>query len=143
MTNTTHFRKLENMYKNAPTNAHFLPTVHIEEGVAEVSIMIRPAFFHAAGATHGAYYFKVLDDATFFAANSVETEFFMVTVSMSMYLLRPITEGTMRAVAKVVHRSKRLIVAEGEIIGRGSGSFMPSGTPLSPAMHYTLPDEQS
>ena len=36
---------------------------------------------HAAGAVHGSYYFKVLDDACYFAANSLVSDVFVLTVS--------------------------------------------------------------
>ena len=66
-----HFRRLERMYLGAAINEYFGPTVRIGPGTCEVTIPARPDFFHAAGAVHGAVYFKALDDAAFFAANSL------------------------------------------------------------------------
>ncbi len=68
---SAHFEKLEAMYLSAPNNAYYQPTIHITEGKAEVSIAVRPDFFHAANAVHGSVYFKLMDDASFFAANSL------------------------------------------------------------------------
>lgn len=148
MTNADHYRKLEAMYYRAPINDFFKPTVHIDDGQAEIMLTVRPDFHHAANATHGAVYFKVLDDCTYFAANSVVTDVFVLTVSFTLYLLRPIATGTMRGVGKIVHHSARVIIAEGEVfneqgklIARGGGSFMPSTVPLSPDIGYRLPDE--
>lgn len=131
------------MYRTAPVNAYFRPALTIREGEAEVEMTVRPDFFHAASAVHGTVYFKALDDATFFAVNSLVTDVFVLTVSFNIYLTRPISEGTMRAKARVVHRSRQLFLAEGELfdgegrqIARGSGSFMRSTIALSPEIGY-------
>ena len=131
------------MYHAAPANVYFQPKMSVGEGGAEVRVAVRPDFFHAARAVHGSVYFKILDDATFFAASSLVTDVFVLTVSFNLYLLRPVTEGEMIARGRVVHRSKRLILAEaiatdgrGREIARGSGSFMPSATRLSPDIGY-------
>jgi uncharacterized protein (TIGR00369 family) len=138
-----HYRKLERMYHGAPANEYFQPRMTVGEGNAEVRIAVRPDFFHAARAVHGSVYFKILDDATFFAASSINTDVFVLTVSFTLYLLRPVTEGEMIARGRIAHRSKRLIVAEGiatdadgREIARGSGTFMPSTTRLSPDIGY-------
>ncbi len=138
-----HFRRLERMYLAAPTNEYYRPALHIEEGRAEIIIAVKPEFFHAAGAVHGSVYFKALDDAAFIAVNSLVDDVFVLTVSFNVYLTRPISEGEMRATGKVVSRSKRLFIAEAELvdgrgrqIGRGSGSFMRSSISLCPAVGY-------
>jgi uncharacterized protein (TIGR00369 family) len=104
---------------------------------------VRPDFFHAAHAVHGSVYFKALDDAAFFAVNSLVMDVFVLTVTYNVYLTRPVTEGIMTAAGRVVSRSKNLFVAEAEIVdgrgrsvGRGSGSFMRSTIPLSPDVGY-------
>jgi len=67
-----HYRKLENLYASAPINAFYLPVMHISEGAAEIEIEVSHKLFHAAHVVHGSVYFKMLDDAAFFAANSLE-----------------------------------------------------------------------
>jgi uncharacterized protein (TIGR00369 family) len=139
-----HFRRLERMYASAPINGYFAPVLRIPEaGVAEVRLTVRPDFHHAARAAHGAVYFKALDDATFFAVSSLVQEVFVLTVSFNLYLTRPIGEGEILAVGRVVTRSRRLYVAEGLItdnrgreIARGSGAFLPSNTALSEEIGY-------
>ncbi|HXQ78582.1 MAG TPA: PaaI family thioesterase [Gemmatimonadaceae bacterium] len=139
-----HFRRLERMYASAPINEFFAPRLHIPEaGVAELRMMIRPDFHHAAHAAHGAVYFKALDDATFFAANSIVEDVFVLTVSFNLYLTRPVIEGEVIARGHVVSRSKRLYLAEatlederGREIARGSGAFMPSTVGLSTDIGY-------
>ena len=141
---TEHFRRLERMYHGAPVNAFFAPVLSIvDAGVAEVRLTVRPDFFHAAGAAHGAVYFKALDDATFFAVSSLAEDVFVLTVSFNLYLLKPVSAGEVVATGRVVNRSRRLYVAEGVLIdargreiARGSGTFMPSVQPLTPEMGY-------
>ncbi len=143
MTKEEHYRKLERMYASAPVNKYYAPTMRVSEGRADVTITVRPDFFHAAGAVHGLVYFKALDDAAFFAVNSLVDDAFVVTVSFNVYLTHPVSEGEMKATGRVVHRSRRFFVAEsvlvdsnGREIARGSGTFMPSTIPLSPDVGY-------
>jgi uncharacterized protein (TIGR00369 family) len=138
-----HFRRLERMYRSAPTNAYFRPEIRIGEGKAEVELAVRPDFFHAASAVHGSIYFKVLDDATFFAASSLVDDVFVLTTSFTLYFLRPVSAGVMTARGTVVSRSSRLLIGEGVIVdgegrevGRGSGTFMPSRVPLDERLGY-------
>jgi uncharacterized protein (TIGR00369 family) len=131
------------MYASAPVNEYYAPTMRVSEGRTELIIPVRPDFFHVAGAVHGSVYFKALDDAAFFAVNSLVDDVFVLTVSFNVYLTRPISEGEMKATGRVVHRSRRLFVAESELadsegqeIARGSGIFMRSTIPLSPELGY-------
>ena len=138
-----HFRRLERMYAPAPINDYFKPTLRVSEGSAEVVIPVRADFFHAARAVHGSVYFKALDDAAFFAVASLVQDVFVLTVSYTVYLTRPVSEGEIRAIGRVVHASKNLFIAEAELVdhlsrqvGRGSGSFVRSTIPLSPDLGY-------
>ena len=124
----SHFKKLENMYLSAPFNDHFKPEINVSEGEAEITYQIKPEYFHAAFAVHGAIYFKAMDDAAFFAVNSVVDDVFVLTVSFTTYLTRPINEGHMHATGRIVHQSQRLFLAEavvvddrGRQIARGNG----------------------
>ena len=106
---------------------------------------MKPEFFHAANAVHGSVYFKLLDDAAFFAVNSLIEDYFALTASFTTYLLRPIAEGTMKASGKVVHEGGRSFLAEsvvkdneGREIARGSGNFVTSKIRLTPDMGYQI-----
>lgn len=143
MNNHEHYRKLERMYLRAPINDYFRPQITIGEGQAEIIVPVRRDFFHAADAVHGSLYFKCLDDAAFFAVQSLVEEAFVLTVSFNIYLTRPISAGEMRAVGQVAHQSRRLIIAESTLrdsedqeIARGSGSFMLSSIRLSTEIGY-------
>ena len=143
MSNTKHFRSLEGMYAAAPINDFFIPTLTVSEGEAVIEIELDKKFHHAAGAVHGSVYFKMLDDAAFFAANSLETEVFVLTTSFTTYLTRPVSEGKMKAVGKVVNMNKSQFIAEAVVydcndkeIGRGNGIFVRSKQLLSETPVY-------
>jgi uncharacterized protein (TIGR00369 family) len=143
MSTPEHFRKLERMYLSAPVNEYYAPEIHISKGQAQVSIPVRRDFFHAANAVHGAVYFKLLDDSSFFAANSLVEDVFVLTVSYNVYFTRPVSEGVMKATGKVVQDSRRLIIAESVVvdseeneIARGSGTFMRSKINLTEEIGY-------
>ena len=138
-----HHRKLENTYANAPINRYFEPRLKIEEGRAELRMTIRPDWHHAAGAVHGSVYFKALDDAAFFAANSVVEGHFILTASFHIDLMRPVVAGELIAVGRLVEQSRRRLIADatleddnGRLLARGAGSFMPSSFELTPEIGY-------
>ncbi len=138
-----HFRKLERMYLGAPTNEYFKPEIRIEHETCEIRLKAREDFFHAAHAVHGAVYFKTLDDSTFFAANSVVEDVFVLTASFEISFLKPISEGELIATAKLISNEGRVLEAhgevknsEGEIIATGKGVFMKSQKPLNEELGY-------
>lgn len=128
-----HFRHLERLYLSAPTNRYYQPSIHIEEGRAEIEIPVRDEFFHGMKAVHGSVYFKALDDAAYFAVNSLVSDVMVLTVSFTIHFIRPVSKGSIRATGRVVNASKRLWFAEsqavdsrGKVIGTGTGTFMRS-----------------
>ena len=143
MTQSRHFKALENMYQHAPLNSFYRPRATISEGAAEIEIDVRKDFFHVAGAAHGSIYFKQLDDAAFFAANSLEPEFFVLTTAFTTYITRPVSSGVMRAVGKVMNKNKTQFIAEavvydseGRDIARGNGVFVRSKMRLADIPAY-------
>lgn len=131
MTAEQHYRALEAMYAKAPINDFYRPELRVGEGIAELEIPVEKHLYHAAGAVHGSVYFKMLDDAAWFAANSLEQERFVLTASFTTYLTRPVTAPTMRSEGRVVHASRSQMIAEavafdadGREVGRGNGIFV-------------------
>jgi uncharacterized protein (TIGR00369 family) len=143
MNDTLHFRKLEHMYLSAPCNEYYQPQLTISRGACELVIPIKRDFYHAGGATHGSVYFKALDDAAYFAVNSLVKDVFVLTVSFNVHFLRPISEGEMRARGKAFFSSRELFWGESVIydskdreIARGSGLFAAGKVKLSPEIGY-------
>ena len=133
------FEPMVNMYHNAPINQLYKPHLTIkEQGLATITYSINPDHFHAAGFLHGSAVFKLLDDSAFFAAQSVEHEFFVVTASYNSHFIRPVNEGILISTGRVIETTKSQIIAEsrienesGKLIAQGSGIFMKSNTSLS------------
>lgn len=133
------------MYLSGPINRATYPSVQIEvsEGQAIMSLEVQPEYFHAGQSLHGSVYFKMLDDAAYFAVNSVVTDAFVYTVAFNIQILRPVKSGTIRAVGQLKFSSKNLWVADavlydakGREVARGSGNFMKSALPLAPEIGY-------
>jgi uncharacterized protein (TIGR00369 family) len=139
-----HFRALEALYRSAPINAVFESTLEIvEEGFARIRFEVDTNSFHAAGAAHGTIYFKMLDDAAFYACNSLVTDRFLLTTAFNLNFTRPLRGGPVVAEGRwasgkrrVFVGDARLIDADGEVAARGTGTFMRSHIPLTSLPGY-------
>lgn len=137
-----HFRKLENMYAAAPVNRFYDPALVVEEGRATVTMEVQDRHHHSGGAMHGSVYFKLLDDAAWFAVNSLVTETFVLTARFEVKLKRPVVSGRLRAVGEVTERGKvfkaraQLFDQDDRLVGDGEGDFVRGWAPLGPDMHY-------
>ena len=143
MADERHYRKLEHLYAVAPISRWYGASIQISDGEASVGIPIRPEFYHAANAVHGSVYFRALDDAAFFAANSRVTDVLVLTVSFNLYFTAPVSEGEIGARGRLVHESGRLLVAEselrdhaGKLLAKGSGTFTRSRITLTEDIGY-------
>lgn len=141
----THQRKLERIYLSAPVNTDIYTGISIcvSDERTEITLPVDPKYFHAAHAIHGSVYFKMLDDAAFFAVSSVVRDIFVYTVSFNTQLLRPVSTGIIRSVGELKFKSGNLYIADAtlydghnKVIGRGSGSFMKSKIALSEDIGY-------
>ena len=140
-----HWRALESLYGSAPINTLFSSVLSVTgEGTSRIVFDIDPSCYHAAGAAHGTVYFKMLDDAAFYAANTLVTDRFLLTTSFNLHFSRPVRTGRAIAEGRWISGRRRVLVAEarlideeGEEIGRGTGTFMRSRIALSSLDGYT------
>jgi len=140
-----HLRALEALYASAPINAQFASRLEIVgEGRSRIEFDVTPQLFHAAGAAHGTVYFKMLDDAAFYAANSLVDDMFVLTTAFNIFLTRPMHEGRLIAEGRWVSGRRRVLIAEsrlvdadGEEVGRGTGTFMRSRIALRDLPAYS------
>ena len=86
----------------------------------------------------------MLDNAAFYAANTLSTDFFLLTTSFNMNFTKPVKAGDVLAEGRWVSGKRRVFVAEsrlidaeGDEIGRGTGTFMRSRIPLSGLPGYS------
>ena len=139
-----HFRALESLYAEAPINGLFRSRLEIvEEGFARIRFDVSEEHFHAAGAAHGTLYFKMMDDAAFYACDSLVTDRFLPTTAFNLLFTRPLRQGPVVAEGRwasgrrrVFVADARLIDASGEEAARGTGTFMRSHIPLSTLPGY-------
>jgi acyl-coenzyme A thioesterase PaaI-like protein len=68
---------------------------------------------------------------------------FVLTTSFTTYLTRPVSEGQVRAVGKVVNQNRTQFIAESVLfdaqdkeIGRATGLYVRSRVPLSSEIGY-------
>ncbi len=143
--NQTHYDKLERMYLQANINTKIFDTttVKISEEMAQIELEISDKYFHALEAIHGSVYFKLLDDAAFFAVNSIVEDVSVLTTSFNINLIRPVNKGMITAIGKVKFKSRNLFVAEsslynenGKEIAFGTGNFSKSKVELSEKIGY-------
>ena len=134
-----HWRALEGLYASAPVNGLFASRLEVTgEGRARIRFTIEDRHYHAAGAAHGTIYFKMLDDAAFYAANTMVTDRFLLTTSFNLHFSRPVRAGDVVAEGRWISGRRRVLVAEarlldadGEEVGRGTGTFQRSRIVLS------------
>lgn len=139
-----HFRALESLYRRAPINALFRSELEIvEQGFVRIRFDISEDVHHAAGAAHGTIYFKMMDDAAFYACNSLVSDRFLLTTAFNLLFTRPLRAGPVIAEGRwasgkrrVFVGDARLIDASGEEAARGTGTFMRSHIPLSSLAGY-------
>jgi len=138
-----HFRALESLYRAAAINRLFDSEIEIEPGVARIRFEVGPQTHHAAGAAHGTLYFKMMDDAAFYACNSLVSDRFLLTTAFNLVFTQPLRAGPVIAEGRWVSGKRRVFVGEarlllpdGEEAARGTGTFMRSHIPLSSLPGY-------
>ena len=142
-----HLRSLESLYDSAPINRLFESRLTLAKaGQSRIHFTVAGNAFHAAGAAHGTLYFKMLDDAAFYAANSLVSDRFLLTTAFNLHFTRPMREGAMIAEGKWISGKRRVFVAEARIIdsdgeecARGTGTFLRSHIALSGLDGYRAP----
>jgi uncharacterized protein (TIGR00369 family) len=140
-----HLSALESLYRHAAINGLFRSEIEIpEQGFARIRFDIDETMFHAAGAAHGTVYFKMMDDAAFYACNAMVSDRFLLTTAFNLNFTRPLKPGPVLAEGRWVSGKRRVLVgearlidAEGEEAARGTGTFMRSHIPLAGLPGYS------
>ena len=138
-----HNRRLGGVFRASPTNAAGETEISVYHGGATLKRQVGPELHHAAGAVHGAHLFKLLDDAAFFAANSLVRDAFVLTVSFNVHYMRPVAAGVLTAEGRVVRATRRVIWSEaelrderGRLVATGTGTFLSSTVGLTADIGY-------
>jgi uncharacterized protein (TIGR00369 family) len=139
-----HFRSLEALYRSAPINRQYRSDLKIvAPGRSEIVFEVDDSSFHAANAAHGTIYFKMLDDAAFYAANSLISDRFLLTTAFNLHFTKPMRGGAAKAEGRWISGRRRVLVAEARILdaegdecARGTGTFLRSHIALSGLAGY-------
>ena len=139
-----HFRSLEALYRSAPINRQYRSELKIVgPGRSEIAFDVDESSFHAAHAAHGTIYFKMLDDAAFYAANSLISDRFLLTTAFNLHFTKPMRGGEAKAEGRWISGKRRVLVAEARIVdadgdecARGTGTFLRSHIALSGLAGY-------
>lgn len=88
----------------------------VEPGVATLSMKMREDLKRNGGIAHGGAVATLIDSAMAFAIMPMlgENEHSM-TVDLTIHYLRPVSEGSARATARVVRAGKRVITVSAEL----------------------------
>ena len=132
------------LVQSAPINTLFASTLTLREaGRSEIAFTVAQDAYHAAGAAHGTVYFKMLDDAAFYAANALVSDRFLLTTAFNLHFTKAMKHGAARAEGRWVSGRRRVFVAEARIIdssgeecARGTGTFLRSHIALSGLTGY-------
>ena len=134
MTNA-HYKKLEKIYLNANLNKEIYSDTEIiiSNNYSEIKMPIKEDYFHALKAIHGSIYFKMLDDAAFFAAQSVVEDYMLLTASFNITFKMPVQNGYIKSIGKLCSASEQGFTADAkmynsknEIVAFGNGIFKKS-----------------
>jgi len=133
-----HYRFLEQLYYRGPINGLLKQSIEVRADKCVITHEVDPQFFHAGNALHGAMYFKLLDDSAYFACAGREKEFFIVTISFTLDLMRPVDSGKLRAEGcctgeenGILQGESILYNEEGKVVAKGNGKFARSKTRIA------------
>lgn len=129
--NPEHLKRLEKMYAAAPISGLFNDHVIDFAGDGSTTVKFTPKkeHCHTMQSLHGSGYFKLLDDAAFFAAQALDEENFIFTTSFNTYLVRAAAIGVpLISQGRVISAGKTLLIAESRLIEEESGKLVATGS---------------
>jgi uncharacterized protein (TIGR00369 family) len=92
---------------------------NISRGTATLSLKIRKQLLQNHGVVHGGVIASLIDTATAFAIISLLAPSERVTtVDLTVSYLRPLTEGRLTAVARVLRSGRRLFVVSADVFDK-------------------------
>ena len=127
-----HYDRLSKMYLKAPIQ-NLYPGIDLKvtENKAVITLPAGKRYHHAGNSLHGSVYFRLLDDACYFAAMSQVEDYFILTKRFNIEFKMPHVEGKVTAKGKLVKEENGEFYCEGElfneggkIIAIGSGVFV-------------------
>jgi len=88
----------------------------MSDGVATVNLKVRDQHKQNLGVVHGGAIASLIDTASAFAVvTQLEPNEQVTTTDLTIHYLRPITDGSLSAKARVIRRGRRLFVIQVEV----------------------------
>ncbi len=115
----------ERIRKNAFGNAVGIEIESVERDRAVCRLEIRPDHKNPLGALHGGVYFTLADNAAGAASRTDGRGY--VTQHGDMHFIRSVSEGVVRAEARVVHRGRHTCLIEVSVVDE-EGKLLATGT---------------
>jgi len=132
-----HCNLLEKMYLADPTNEQYEPGVLVEDGEAEIVLLMQELFCHSDGSLLSSVCYKFMTDCSALAVNSVVKNSLVLTENFDISLSHAKPTGELIARVRVMCMSDDQYLAEAVVtdaerveIGRGGGTFIKSNMPL-------------
>ncbi|PWB32568.1 thioesterase [Pseudomonas sp. SDI] len=89
----------------------------LEEGVAEVSLALAPHLRNRGNMLHGGAIFSLVDTAMGLACSSAHGfDRHSVTVECKINYLRPVSDGEVLCIARVLQAGRRILVVEADVL---------------------------
>ena len=114
----------ELLKKNNFINHNFIELEHVERDYAAFRLRIRPESINSYGVVQGGVMYTMADIAT--AAAAFTDERVYVTQTGTLHYLRNLSEGTIRAVARVRHRGRSTALMDVEVTDE-TGALLAAG----------------
>jgi uncharacterized protein (TIGR00369 family) len=118
-------------YINHPMHKPLNMSVALKEKSAKITMSVHSSVLNFVGILHGSIYFKLMDDACFFAVIATNQSSFVVTSNMTVNYIKPVSEGMIITHASVITKRGRLYLCEshitnleGSILAHATGSFI-------------------
>ncbi len=131
-----HLQYLKQMYRAAPINEFYRPTMELAQGRSTIAIETNDSMYHTFGFVHGSVYFKMLDDAAYFAAHTLEKEYFLLTADFRTDFIRPFQSGSIVCEGSVEHVGRKDILARAVL--RANDKVLATGTGRFSRSNWTL-----
>lgn len=111
---------------------------HLEKGIAEISVVIRPEMCNPFGNIHGGMMALVIDETIGWAVVSLEAESHYTSITLNLDFLYAASNGErITAKAEVVRQGKKLIYVEtsvhnenGILLARSTSNLVVTGMKL-------------
>lgn len=103
--------------------------IHAEDGIAEIAFNYREDLTNVVGTLHGGVFMAALDTVMGIATHTLGFDK-VVTIQMETRFLKPITNGRIQALGRVISQTRSTIILEGrlydeeqELVGFATATF--------------------